>query len=228
MDIVVTGRNADIHPNFREAVESKLEKVKLFYPRAQRVEVVLRHENNPRLAERAERIELTVYGKGPVIRAEAESADRYSAVDLASTKLFERLRRLRDRAKDHRRYKFTGPTHMPAPKAVDEEMPEDLRDAENWALRSAQDLQPGEEREEQMGDSPVFVRQKVHEAAPMTVDEALYQMELVGHPFFLFVDKETMQPCVAYHRKGWTYGILRLNTKIPADDVQVVAESVEE
>lgn len=215
MDIIVTGRNAEIHPKFRSLVESKLEKVKQFYPRAQRVDVVLRHENNPRLAETAERIELTVYGKGPVIRAEAEASDRYAAIDLASTKLFERLRRLRDRAKDHRRYKFTGPVHHPSPE-IEAEYPEDLRDAEDWALRSAEDLKPGEEREEQLGDSPVFVRQKVHEAEPMTVDEALYQMELVGHPFFLFVDKETMQPCVAYHRKGWTYGILRLNTKIPA------------
>jgi hypothetical protein len=70
-------------------------------------------------------------------------------------------------------------------------------------------------REEQLGDSPVIVRQKVHEAPPMSVDEALHQMELVGHPFFLFVDKDTMQPCVAYRRKGWTYGILRLNTRMP-------------
>lgn len=225
MDIVVTGRNAEIHENFRSMVESKLEKVKLFYPRAQRVEVVLRHENNPRRAEQAERIELTVYGKGPVIRAEAKSSDRYAAVDLASAKLFERLRRLRDRAKDHRRYKFEEPVFDPSPAVEEVVSEEDEVEDEKQALRSAEDLLPGEEREEQLGDSPVFVRQKVHEASPMTVDEALYQMELVGHPFFLFVDKETMQPCVAYHRKGWTYGILRLNTKVPGE---VVREEVVE
>ena len=228
MDIVVTGRNAEIHENFRSMVESKLEKVKLFYPRAQRVEVVLRHENNPRRAEQAERIELTVYGKGPVIRAEAKSSDRYAAVDLASAKLFERLRRLRDRAKDHRRYKFEEPAFFPSPTVEEEGLEEDIRDAEKWVLRSAEDLQPGEEREEQMGDSPVFVRQKVHEAQPMTVEEALYQMELVGHPFFLFVDKDTMQPCVAYHRKGWTYGILRLNTKVSGEEAEEITEEVVE
>lgn len=219
MDIVVTGRNADIHPNFRQAVEAKLEKVTLFYPRAQRVDVLLTHESNPRLADRSERIELTVYGKGPIIRAEAESSDRYSAIDLASAKLFERLRRLRDRVKDRRKGRgTTGATPMEpgevSPDVVEEGLTEDFTDAEGWALRSAEDLKPGEAREEQLGDSPVLVRQKVHEAPPMSVDEALYQMELVGHPFFLFVDKETMQPCVAYHRKGWTYGILRLNTRI--------------
>ncbi len=214
MDIVVTGRNAEIHPNFRETVESKLEKVSQFYPRAQRVDVMLTHENNPRLADRSERIELTVYGKGPVIRAEAESSDRYAAVDIACGKLFERLRRLRDRAKDHRRIKVLTSDSADVAAAATAEILTDERDDENRALRSAEDLKVGDAREEQLGDSPVIVRQKVHEAAPMTVDEALYQMELVGHPFFLFVDKETMQPCVAYHRKGWTYGVLRLNSRV--------------
>ncbi|MFZ1382832.1 MAG: ribosome-associated translation inhibitor RaiA [Scrofimicrobium sp.] len=221
MDIVVTGRNAEIHPNFRQAVEDKLEKVTLFYPRAQRVEVVLTHESNPRLADRSERIELTVYGKGPVIRAEAESADRYSAVDLASAKLFERLRRMRDRVKDRRKGKGSAapePNGL-APEIIDEALTEDFTDAEDWALRSAEDLKVGEVREEQLGDSPVLVRQKVHEAAPMSVDEALQQMELVGHPFFLFIDQDTMQPCVAYHRKGWTYGIIRLNTRVDSKGV---------
>ena len=142
MDIVVTGRNAEIHPNFRQAVEDKLEKVTLFYPRAQRVEVVLTHESNPRLADRSERIELTVYGKGPVIRAEAESSDRYSAVDLASAKLFERLRRMRDRVKDRRKGKGSTtpePSEL-APEIIDDRLTEDFTDAEDWALRSAGDL----------------------------------------------------------------------------------------
>ena len=215
MDIVVTGRNAEIHPNFRQVVEDKLEKVTLFYPRAQRVDVELTHESNPRMADQSERIELTVYGKGPVIRAEAASSDRYSAVDLASAKLFERLRRLRDRTKDRRRGRGVAPVSgEPAPKVIEEGLEEDLSDAEDRHLRSAEDLKVGEVREEQLGDSPVVVRQKVHEATPMTVDEALHQMELVGHPFFLFIDSDTMQPCVVYHRKGWTYGVLRLHARV--------------
>lgn len=216
MDIIVTGRNAEIHSNFRETVENKLSKVTQFYPRAQRVEVVLTHERNPRQADHAERIELTVYGKGPVIRAEAESSDRYAAVDIASGKLFERLRRLRDRSKDHRRYR-TEPgveTELKAAHGEVKDIAGDFRDASDWSLRSAEDLQPGEAREERLGDSPVIVRQKLHEAQPMTVDEALYQMELVGHPFFLFIDQDSKQPCVVYHRHGWTYGVLRLNGRV--------------
>lgn len=214
MDITVVARNAEIHPNFREYVEEKVSKVTQFYPRAQRVDVELTHERNPRQADTAERIELTVYGKGPIIRAEAQSADRYAAVDIAAGKLFERLRRMRDRAKDHRRRHGGLEAEVPelevelAPEVDLPEIPTDV------ALKSGDDLKVGEVREEQLGDSPVIVRQKVHEAEPMGVDEALYQMELVGHPFFLFVDKETRQPCVVYHRHGWTYGVIRLNSRV--------------
>ena len=210
MDITVVARNAEIHPNFRAYVEEKVSKITQFYPRAQRVDVELTHERNPRQADTAERIELTVYGKGPIIRAEAESADRYAAVDIAAGKLFERLRRLRDRAKDHRRrYRDLDEIEFLEETTGVEEP---VAPAPEVRLRSAEDLKVGEAREEQLGDTPIIVRQKVHEAQPMTVDEALDQMEMVGHPFFLFVDKETHQPCVVYHRHGWTYGVLRLNT----------------
>ena len=211
MDITVVARNAEIHPNFREYVEEKVSKITLFYPRAQRVDVELTHERNPRQADTAERIELTVYGKGPIIRAEAESGDRYAAVDIAAGKLFERLRRLRDRAKDHRRrysHEMDEVEFLEEPAPVEEA----IEEAAPLKLRSAEDLKVGEAREEQLGDTPILVRQKVHEAEPMAVDEALNQMEMVGHPFFLFIDKETKQPCVVYHRHGWTYGVLRLNT----------------
>ncbi|MDO5720543.1 MAG: ribosome-associated translation inhibitor RaiA [Actinomycetaceae bacterium] len=215
MDITVVGRNAEIHPNFREYVESKVAKVPQFYPRAQRIDVELTHERNPRQAETAERIELTVFGKGPIIRAEASSSDRYAAVDIASGKLYERLRRARDRAKDHRR-RYNKPIAQDLGGIVPEEVEpavEEQAPVED-KLRSASDLKLGEAREEQLGDSPVIVRQKLHEAEPMTVDQALYQMELVGHPFFLFIDSETNQPCVVYHREGWTYGVIRLNTVV--------------
>ena len=215
MDITVVARNAEIHPNFRAYVEEKVSKITQFYPRAQRVDVELTHERNPRQADTAERIELTVYGKGPIIRAEAQSADRYAAVDIAAGKLYERLRRLRDRVKDHRR---RYPRDLAEAEILDvAPVVEEVADVEPEApkpLRSAEDLKVGEAREEQWGDTPIIVRQKVHEAPPMSVDEALDQMMMVGHPFFLFVDKETNQPCVVYHRHGWTYGVLRLNTTI--------------
>jgi len=104
MEITVVGRHAEISSRFRAYAEEKVSKVTQYDPRAQRVEIEVSHERNPRLADTSERVELTVISKGPVIRAEASSSDRYAAFDLAIDKLFERLRRARDRKKDHRRY----------------------------------------------------------------------------------------------------------------------------
>ena len=172
MDITVVARNAEIHPNFRAYVEEKVSKITQFYPRAQRVDVELTHERNPRQADTAERIELTVYGKGPIIRAEAQSADRYAAVDIAAGKLYERLRRLRDRVKDHRR---RYPRDLAEAEILEAPVVEETVAVEPEPpkpLRSAEDLKVGEAREEQWGDTPIIVRQKVHEAPPMSVDEA--------------------------------------------------------
>lgn len=213
MDIVVVGRNTEIPERFREHALEKLAKAEQLAPQAQRIDVKVTHERNPRLADRAERVELTLIGRGPVVRAEASASDRYAALDLASAKLAERLRRARDRRKDRRR---AGAEGMPAvdldaaPTPPAEEQPE----APAAAPSRPHPKVPGETTETQMGDSPVIVREKLHEATPMSVDDALYQMELVGHPFYLFIDQETGQPAAVYHRHGWTYGVIRLDTKV--------------
>lgn len=207
MEIVVVGRNTEVPDRFRRHVEEKLSKVEQLAPRAQRIDVELTHERNPRLADRAERIELTVRDKGPVIRAEADAPEPYAALDLASAKLMERLRRARDRRKDHHRRGMTPPAGTPTEERAPSAAPAD-------ELRPVPPTEPGVAVESQLGDSPVVVRQKLHEARPMTVDQALYEMELVGHPFFLFIDEETGQPCVVYHRRGWTYGVIRLDTVV--------------
>lgn len=212
MDITIEGRNAEIHPNFRAYCLEKLAKVEHFYPRVQRVDVELTHAPNTRQADTSEVVELTVYGKGPIIRAEASSSDRYASVDIACGKLYERLRRAHDRAKDRRRMRDNKTHEEP----IDIEKL-DLGDALEAVTPPEPSPDAPKEREigvadeVQLGDSPVIVRQKLHEAAVMTVSEALYQMELVGHPFFLFIDSETSQPCAVYHRHGWTYGVIRLN-----------------
>lgn len=213
MEIIVKGRNAEISDRFREHVEEKLSKIEQFAPRAQRVDVEVTHEPNRAQADTSEKIEITVIDKGPVIRAEAAASDRLASLDLATTKLIERLRRARDRRKDHRRKDHT--REVPELNIDLDELNKDLRekpkaDADEEKIPT----ELGQAVEKQLGDSPVIVRQKLHEAAPMSVDQALYEMELVGHPFFLFIDEETKQPCVVYHRHGWTYGVIRLNTVV--------------
>ena len=206
MDIVVVGRNTEVTERFRNHLDEKLAKVEQLAPQTQRIDVEVTHERNPRMADRSERIELTVRGRGPVVRAEASSSDRYSALDLAFARLTERLRRARDRQKDRRQ---NGPSaHQFAPDAAPAAAPEKKREPERPVAPTSR----GEAVESQVGDSPVIVRQKLHEARPMSVDQALYEMELVGHPFFLFIDSETSQPCVVYHRHGWSYGVFEIDT----------------
>lgn len=212
MEFIVKGRNAEISEAFKSHVAEKLSKIELFAPRAQRVDVEITHEPNPSQAENSERIEITVRDKGPVIRAEAAASDRYGALDLAAQKLVEQLRRANERRKDHRHTKKWAQEpeelNFDALLSVSEEAV-----AVESEVAATIPTHVGEAVESQLGDSPVVVRQKLYEAKPMTVDQALYEMELVGHPFYLFIDEETSQPCAVYHRHGWTYGVIRLDAK---------------
>ena len=214
MEIVVTGRHTQIKQRFRDVVESKMNRVTAIAPDAQRAQIVLSHEGNPRQADTAKRVEITVIAGRTVVRAEASSTDEFSALDLALDKLTLRLRRARDRRKDHRRgYMNPVPVDMgvaePAP--AEEEAPaEEPNNSPQAAVAS--DLGPGESVEVQVGDTPIVIRRKLHIAEPMTIDEALYEMELIGHDFFLFVNKETNRPSVVYHRHGWSYGVFEIDT----------------
>ena len=205
MEIVVVGRHTEVPERFRRHVEDKLSKVAQLAPRAQRVDVEVTHEKNPRLSEICERVELTVRGKGPVIRAEAMADDPYAALDIAMTKLMERLRRARDRRKDHRGAPLT-PVEVRAAEAV--EASAEAEPAGDVTVMADGAI------EKMLGDSPIVIREKLHTAQPMTLDDALYEMEMVGHDFFLFVDAETSLPSVAYRRRGWSYGVIRLDTPV--------------
>ena len=214
MDITVVGRSAEISSRLRDYVEEKATKVEQLDPRVQRVEVEVTHERNPRQADTAERAEITVISKGPIIRAEASSSDRFAAFDIAMGKLTERLRRAHDRKKNHRRYTVEiAKEEREAPGVEEAVVVPDTGDAPIEDSPAAP-TEPGVAVESQLGDSPVVVRQKLHQAVPMTVDEALYQMELVGHPFYLFIEKSSKQPCAVYHRHGWTYGVIRLDAQV--------------
>lgn len=216
MEIVITGRHTQIKQRFREVVDSKMNRVTAIAPDAQRIQVVLTHEGNPRQADSAKRVELTVQAGKTVIRAEASSADEFSALDMALDKLTQRLRRVRDRRKDHRR----GLEHPPLPvelpvddQAGDQGDQGQESNPDNSAQSAvASDLAPGQSVEVQVGDTPIVIRRKLHIAEPMSIDEALYEMELIGHDFFLFVNKETQRPSVVYRRHGWSYGVFEIDT----------------
>ena len=221
MEIVVTGRHTQVKQRFRDVVETKMNRVTAIAPDAQRAQIVLTHEGNPRQADTAKRVEITVIAGRTVVRAEASSTDEFSALDMALDKLTLRLRRTRDRRKDHRRG-YANPVPVDLGVIAPEPEPEVSEEEPNNSPQAAvaSDLGPGESVEVQVGDTPIVIRRKLHIAElslihisePTSIDEALYEMELIGHDFFLFVNKETGRPSVVYHRHGWSYGVFEIDT----------------
>lgn len=213
MEIVIAGRHTQVSQKFRDVVESKMNRVTAIAPDAQRAQIVVTHEGNPRQADTAKRVEITVVAGRTVVRAEASSSDEYSALDMALDKLTLRLRRARDRRKDHRRgYVNPVPVDLGPVETPDEEEPKEEEPNNSPQAAVSSDLGPGESVEVQVGDTPIVIRRKLHIAEPMSIDEALYEMELIGHDFFLFVNKETGRPSVVYHRHGWSYGVFEIDT----------------
>lgn len=209
MELTVTGRKKDISERFRRHLEDKLSKIPQLAPRVRRTEVVLTRENNPRLAKEAERCEITCFVHRTVVRAEAAADEEYGALDLAMSKLTERLRRLSDK----RRVSHTGKHRLPSVAEATFGLPTEPLVPED-ADQSAEDTRSPEEAVDEalqtQGNSPIEIREKVHTSSPMTLGEALSQMELVGHEFFLYHDADTDLPSVVYRRRGWSYGVLRL------------------
>lgn len=211
MDIVVTGRHTEVSDRFREYVAEKLTKLEKLDGKVFRVAVQVSKLANGKNASRPERVELTVYSKGPVVRAEAEAHDMFAAMDLASDKLLARLRKAADRRRVHqgrRRPTSVAEATAEGGAPIDADSTGGVAVVEAPAERSAGDEEL--DSVEQIGDGPIVVRRKVHDAAPMTLDQALYEMELVGHDFYLFVDAETNSPSVVYRRRGYDYGVIRL------------------
>ena len=205
VDIVVTGRHTQITERFRTHLEEKLSKVPHLLPRVSRIDVVVTHEKAVR---NCDAVEITCYAKGPVIRAEACTDDLYASLDIALDKLFERLRRSSDR----RRVSRTGRRVPESVARATGRLAEGGADA-SAAASGAQDAPVTTAANGAfgaMGESPIEVREKVHASAPMTLEDALNQMELVGHDFYLFHDSDTGQPSVVYRRRGWSYGVIHL------------------
>ena len=214
VDIVVTGRHTQITDRFRQHLEEKLSKVPQLLPRVSRIDVVVTHEKAVR---NCDAVEITCHAKGPVIRAEACTDDPYAALDIALDKLFERLRRASDRRRVSRTGRRVPESVAQATGRLAEGGPEGgVLGAETGATSAATPASNGAFGA--VGDSPIEVREKVHASAPMTLEDALNQMEMVGHDFFLFHDSDTGQPSVVYRRRGWSYGVIHL--KVDAADGQ--------
>jgi len=217
VEIVVTGRNVQVPDHFRGLVEEKLSRLERHDHKIVGMEVELFHEPNRRQQKSCQRVEITGRGGcGAVARAEASAPDFYAALDLAVGKLAERLRRSHDRRKPSRRDRVhasrvaanasavalmeaapPATDAIPAPRSHDDDLPD--AELEQLEQQWAAEYRPGR-----------IVREKTHPADPMTVDEALSRMELVGHDFYLFSDSDSGKASVVYRRHGYDYGVIRL------------------
>jgi ribosomal subunit interface protein len=200
MDVVVTGRHIELTERFRTHVSEKLAKLEKHDHRIMRVQVEVESERNPRQHDRAIKVELTAFSKGPVIRAEAAAEDKMGALDLALDKMASQMRKAADRRRVHK---------SRTPASVGQALAGmEVLDDEPAADETVVERQVGPIAV--TGDGPLVVREKSHAATPMTLDTALYEMELVGHDFYLFVDKESERPSVVYRRRGYDYGVISL------------------
>ena len=250
VDIIFAAMHTDVQERFRNHASAKLAGIEKLDGRAIRIDVQVTAEANPRQADRRERVELTVTSRGPAIRAEAASDDRFAAFDLAFAKLESRLRRACDRRKGrHGAHAAVRLIDLPeADLASEAELPAirlgrgggllaeegapqamaamaaaaDAADATEAAAEpDPEDLVPVEME----GEGPLLVREKFHAASPMSIDQALFEMELVGHDFFLFADEKNGMPSVVYKRRGYQYGVIRLVDHPMDDDAESAAQA---
>ena len=199
-EVQVTGRNVEIPDHYRVYVSQKIARLERFDRSIYRFDVELEHERNRRQRKNCQHVEITARGRGPVVRGEGCADSFYGAFEAAVHKLENRLRRSKDRRKVHYGDKTPVSLHEATATTAVLDADEAFRPEQPVATESVvEEHEPGR-----------IVRTKEHPAKPMTVDDALYEMELVGHDFFLFQDKESDRPSVVYRRHAYDYGLIRL------------------
>jgi len=209
MDITITGRNVGVTDRFREYATEKAGKIEHLADKAIAFEVKVTRHHETRGTSGDDRVELTLVGPGPLVRAESSGSDKYVAFDLAMAKLVERIRQSKDRRKVHRG------KHRPV--SLHEASADGFRivDITPVSPEMLEQVATGEIPVQSVDAaeaeySPVVIREKVFPSTRMTVSDAVDHMELVGHDFFLFIDAESDRPSVVYRRKGWDYGVIGL------------------
>jgi ribosomal subunit interface protein len=195
MEVVVRGRNVVVPDHYRQHVAEKLAKLERYDGKIIRTDVELHHEKNPRQNGSCQHIEITCRTRGPAVRAEACAEDFYKALDMAVDKLERRLRQAADRRRIHHGRRT----------------PQSVAEVTAGLPSTTTVSEVPNEPDDGKGEGPGrVVRVKEHTAKPMTVDQALFEMELVGHDFFLFNDVDSGRPSVVYRRHAYDYGLIRL------------------
>ena len=192
MKLLIHGRNLEITPALRDYTQTKLERVTAHFSDAVReADVHLSVARNPRVPQQT--AEVTVFANGTVIRAQERSENLYASIDLAAGKLARQLRRWKERHSDHHHSHGHSASHTPSTDVLNNESP-----VEESLLqgREAELPNPG-------------VRRKYFAMPPMGLDEALRQLDLIDHDFYLFREKDSDQLQVIYRRNHGGYGVIQ-------------------
>ena len=203
MQVIVKGRNTHVPPQLKELATHKLEKVQRFLDKILLLEIEFSEEHNPRIADK-HTVEVILTTKAHVLRAHASGPDPTSAVDSVLDKLEAQVTRLK--GKFVRRGSRTSRAMravLRVPKTLGEETDNhNARNGRNHPIESTEGLEAGEE------DEPRISRVTRFTVKPMTVEEAVLQMDSLGHDFFLFVNAESEQVGVVYRRRDGSYGLI--------------------
>ncbi|MFM1785467.1 MAG: hypothetical protein RLZZ108_491 [Actinomycetota bacterium] len=209
METKIQARNLTVSDRFREYVADRVHKVEQLTHKPQAFEIKITRHDHARKSGPEDQVELTVVEPGHVVRAEAHAGDKFAAFDVAFDKLTERLRRAADKRKVHHgRHGSPGTAELTASDFAGLDVrgvPADL------LLGNAKSEPESSDDQSDQPGNPIVIRRKTFSAAPMSVSEAIDQMELVGHDFFMFIDESTDKAAVVYRRKGWNYGVISLN-----------------
>lgn len=184
MRLQIKGRNLSVAPDVEEYAVEKLGKLERFLTETTQVELELSVEKNPSIAEN-QVAEATIWTKGPILRARETSTDMHAAIDLLTDKLERQAKRYKDKRKRRRPPRSQQPPDIGL-------LPDELPPLEA----------------EQVKNEPVIVKTKQFAVKPMTADEALLQLELIGHDFFMFRNVESNEVNVIYRRRDGNFGLI--------------------
>jgi putative sigma-54 modulation protein len=180
MQLQVKGKNVEVSDSIREYAETKLRKLERQLADPTKVELELTEEKNPSIAA-SHVAEATIWTKGPTLRARESAPDVRASIDLLVDKLERQVTRYREKRQRHGHHvRHNG--HVDAP---DSAPPPAAAD-----------------------ESPLIVKTKQFIVHPMSAEEAILQLELVGHDFFVFRSAETNELSVVYRRNDGHYGLI--------------------
>ena len=186
MKLLIHGRNLELTPALRDYTENKLSRAMgPFNGLVQEADVHLSVARNPRVPQQT--AEVTLFASGTVIRAQERSENLYASIDIVANKLARQLKRHKDRRTDHH--------HGPDLGVAETELPGDLQ-GDLLHGRTAQLPAP-------------MVRRKYFAMPAMTVEEAMHQLDVIDHDFYLFRDKATNSLQVVYQRNHGGYGVIQ-------------------